>query len=326
MPAASERSSSTGHGIIRQSGLPSAPEPPTRARKWVKGGAAFITFLFAVTGAITGIISFVRSEEVDVKVTARQMTFDHRAVDIGIVNESQRAVSIIGGTVSFDGETVGRVVRFVPGLGALDPRSTAERVASASRPPFSLTGGQAFAGTVEWAPPIESYRVDKLEQLDEYLGRTRSSDDRPNDRYRLVFDLEPGDDEDVPVRLTFENPGIGALRWGIAWAGTRCSSSTAIARYAVLPRTWTSRGRTSHRSRYGVGGSEPVLTATRPVVNSDRTSFALPARLRRGEYSWGIAVGGDTVAVGRFRSPCPRGPRASDRYHEVHSDDCDGDR
>jgi hypothetical protein len=305
---------------------PEPPEPPQRASKWkwLKGGAAFVTFMIAVAGAYTGIVSFRRSQAVDVKVTARETTFDRRSFDIGIVNESQRAVSITGGTLTFDGVTIGKVVRFVPGLGALDPRSRLERLASASRPPFSLAGGQAFAGTLEWAPPDDAYNTTMLDRLDAYIGRTRGSNDRSDDRYRLLLDLEPGDDKDVPVRLSFEltedrRPQVGH-RFG--WYTMLILDSDRAVRglTAYIEDPWPNVATLKVWGR----ASKPVLTETRPIVSSDRTPFALPARLKRGTYAWAITAGGNTVAVGRFRSPCPPGPSANNQYHEVHSEECRG--
>jgi hypothetical protein len=62
-----------------------------------------------VVGAVTGVVSFYRTEEIDVRLEPRHSALpNERVLDVGIVNSSQGAVSIVGGTLRFDGYPVVR--------------------------------------------------------------------------------------------------------------------------------------------------------------------------------------------------------------------------
>jgi hypothetical protein len=128
---------------------------PTR---WAKAFAAVVTFVIAVIGAVTGVIACARSTEVHVRVVQPPISGE-RTIYLGIVNSSQRGVSIVSGTLRFDGHTVGRVTSFVPGVVSSNPRREADRLAAASTPPLSLAGGQSFVGTVQWGLPQEGEAV-----------------------------------------------------------------------------------------------------------------------------------------------------------------------
>jgi len=290
---------------------------------WLKRCSATVTFALAVIGAVTGFISFRRSNDIHVEMTARQTTFALRSFEIGIVNSSQRAVSVTGGKLYFDGYQVGEVHRLVPGARP-DQAGSGTTPAAGAPLPYSLAGGQAFAGTLTWRMPDDGWSPVVLERFSKYIGRGRHGGQRPDGRFTVDLELEPGGHIKRSVVL-----GVGAVQedgdghqtghrpgWQTLLALSRSDRAVqALLVYHLVPDPAV--------ASFELWGAadRPLHSARRPVVEASLgpTRFAFPRSLPAGRYSWAVEVDGKTVASGAFRTPCKASPR---RHAAVPSDLC----
>jgi hypothetical protein len=122
-------------------------------RGW-KAAGAFATFVIAVVGAVTGTISFFGQREVRVRLIPRAYEPVQRqgALRIGVVNGSYRGVSIVDGTVLFNGRAFARIIKVLPSAGLLsdETRSSADLLSAGQELPFAIAAGESLAGAVLW--------------------------------------------------------------------------------------------------------------------------------------------------------------------------------
>lgn len=299
---------------VHSHGRPAVPQ--RRVLFWAKRLGAIATFAIALVGAITGWISFHRSNNIHVEITPRQASFDARSFDVGLINSSQRAVTLREGIVRFDGGMLGRVTRFVPGPGAGDPRSAEERVAGALQVPFALAAGQALAGTLEWALPAEGYGPEMLRKFERYLSADRRGGQPADKRFTLEVDIEPGDDVSSPILLTVTGfdkaTQDGHLRGWHSLLSLEKRSRAVNALVVFAGET------TAAIASFELWGSraKPLLTGRRPVGQSVRFArFAVPKDLAPGSYSWAVSINGAPTAIGRFKTPCSVPARSTSQRH-----------
>jgi len=289
--------------------------------------ASVTTFGLAVLGSGIGLFNFKQATDINVDVSARQTGFDRRSFEVDIVNHSQRAVSIRKGTLRFDGYEVGEVKRLTPRqAGDDDPRSTIEGL-GASELPFGMAGGQAFAGTLEWRLPVGVSSPEVTQRLERYLGAPRRGGQPHDNRFTLELAIDPGDEIKRSIRLS-----VSATEPGTRQPGHRRGWRTAI---ELARSTRRVEGITVFPERDGpsvvtfeLWGRQvrPIHTARRPAATSLLgTSFRLPRGLVDGEYTWALSISSETVAVGRFSTPCPAtAPRARDQ-RQLSSETCVAD-
>jgi hypothetical protein len=69
---------------------------------------------------------------------------------------------------------------------------------------------------------------------------------------------------------------------------------------------------------------EVTLLNNRPVLRAEPTTFALPSKVRSSDevQDFALTAGDQPVAVGRFRSPCPRRALGGASRSEIPSEDC----
>lgn len=277
-----------------------------RARRLLKAVGAGVTFAIACYGAYTAWSNEQRAKEIEVELTVSHgAPAPDRVFEVGIVNNSQRAVSVVSGAVRFDGAKVGELSRFVRGRPSVDPRREAERLAGASSPPFGLAGGQSFSGTVEWRLPEEGYAPAIVDEADAYLSQERVGGNPGTGRMVLELRLEPEGEVKAPVRLTLgdfddRRPPGHAPGW---YSFLRLDNDFRVTGVGV-----NTTGEGPALATFELWGrrAAPLLTVRRPVTSSMLTTFALPRRLRPGTYDWAVSVGGEAVALGRFVTPCPK--------------------
>ena len=110
---------------------------------------ATVATVIGVVGGAAGLYTFLRSEFPDPRITAQHVGFEgEKIIQVGVVNSSPRAISIVGGEVRWKGYTVGQAQRRPRHVaGAWDSNDGA---AGSKRLPFPIAGGESFAGAVVW--------------------------------------------------------------------------------------------------------------------------------------------------------------------------------
>jgi hypothetical protein len=279
-------------------------------KKWATRVGAGVTVVAAAVGAVTGTFSYCNAQEVALDLEAEAwrgaatIPSSGRAfaddVYVAIINNSGPTVSLTEGRVLLDGRELGRVQRAATELGTDSAASVLAKL------PLTLAPGGSRVH-LQWSlARSQAARVPKLSQSNLAFGR-----------FELQLKTEPGGWTDrIPVRTgVLPDQGHG---WS-AWLGVRDGTGFRLALVSQARRSpasvvtlelWAPSAR-----------SGPSLMMRRPVVSGSAIFVLHP--MTAGEYLFRFAVEGDTVATGKFATPC-RVREAGDR--QVIASECsDGD-
>ena len=263
-----------------------------------------ITLVIALVGAVTGTISFFREQRVDLHLSARYRNAVDNTLQVGIVNNSSRGVSIVRGEIVLNGsgnEPIGEVVRVLRGVpGRGDTRVEQELFAAAEELPFAIDAGQSLAGTLLFKPS-----ADTKEARARFNSAFVPFDETYKNRIWLRLDFAPGGSKSTRVEIPDD--------WG---PGDRPRDSD----HALGWRSSLVLDRRLHVVTIMVAGPEqalgtlqvwrvrdprPVFEETQPVFETQGVHFHLP-KLPSGQYDWAVTVSGRAVIVGNFIQPCTR--------------------
>lgn len=123
-------------------------------RSFKEVGVPAITLVIAVLGAVTGTISFIRSQ--DVSVTIVRATYQPQVrphvLTIAAINNSFRATNITGGWLSLNGQKFAQITRVLPDPKVLTNANLSSRDLArwAAQVPYSIAAQGTFDGALVW--------------------------------------------------------------------------------------------------------------------------------------------------------------------------------
>lgn len=255
---------------------------------------------------------------------------------VGVVNDSQRSVSLVAGQVQLDGREVGRVTAVIPDptrIGdVIENRNTddLDRELGSEELPYEIGPGEGKSIALMWE--TVSNAADTRFENATVRHVDLDSGQRPSVQGRVCPQGTPSgwsdglpDDAQGPVlrgrlavRLSFSPGGTRTLALPLRPAYSSYSVS-AYFRYGwrvfvdLAPRSTrpsyifaepaTSKAGVVQFDIWGARGH--VRTLTQPV-SGPFPCFSV-AHLRDGAYKWLMRMDGRTVAAGELDEPCPRG-------------------
>jgi hypothetical protein len=266
---------------------------------------ATVGTVFGVVGGAAGLYTFLRSEFPDPRITAQHVGFEGETIiQVGVVNSSPRAISIVGGEVRWKGLTVGQVSAVLDTSQALGIPTT--ELQGAKRLPFPIAGGESFAGGVLWDRG-DSLSRGVLEGFRKTLSAPRSPERRKSSDIELELNFEPGGKKTARIELLVVGAG-DALRpfpgHDPGWFTKPITEGGGPGRVRGL-RVGANLGEPAvvRLELWRDRAARATATLERPLSIHRPTDFSFP-RLRPGRYDWALTAGADSVAVGDFTTPC----------------------
>ena len=261
----------------------------------VAGGiAGLITFLLSLLGAYTGTQAWDEARRVDVRLSAGVNTVDlddpAPVLHIGIVNSSQRGVTLTRGRLVAYGREIGRVTGVLP-----DERSGAASLRSL---PYTLPGQTSITTGV--AVSLDDREGERLVRR---IKRRLSEDE--NALVTLELRFAPGGVERVGVPVEQDDRGVLGLEtveripWQVFVIVTDGHSEGLILRIGgARPST----PEIAELRLWGLtnGGDLPTATITRPA----QSILPVPRRPAKEDYEYALSVGGEVISVGGLSDVC----------------------
>jgi hypothetical protein len=314
-----------------------------RFGRWKVVGSV-VTFVIAVLGAITGTVSFIGQQDVQVRVgPAEHRPFERSgAVKVAVVNGSYRSVRIVGGEMLFNGRPFAPVAKVLPDARVLsDPRQSSWDIWSSGRePPFAIEGGASFAGAIMWHNENRALydrmrrtsarvadaqqRVDTLRAWDDPDPASRAELVRAQKiastplKLTLRLDFEPGGTRTVPVAVVLDSPSSRPGGWYAevllkhgriqAMTVTKLDEVPVIATLQLWPvgtRTGSRRVTRPLAVPYESNFGSHRDSPTSRYLERRRASGRFPlGSLPAGRYAWALLSGGKLQEAGTLITPC----------------------
>ena len=266
---------------------------------WLKGFGAVATFLIALIGAVLGVYSYLGQQAIKVSFSPTIEPARVGTVDVGIVNQSTRAVNVVSGELLVDGQPVATINRFVPFVpDESDTRAGFELESLSKALPFSVGGGQSLAITMIFTT---DYRAAASRRPSQQRAYEDALFDVSSHHVQLSLNFKPGNVKSETVNFGFKLP-TDAKNEAADWQasidlhrnGNRVFSfeGPRDAPHVATLRLWKG-------TRY----TKPYFVATVPMPRGG-ADVTLPD-LKRGRYAWSLTSSGAVVAIGSFTIPCP---------------------
>jgi hypothetical protein len=264
-----------------------------------------ITLGIALFGAVTGGISFYRDQRVDAYLTAYYEPGQRaRTLQIGIVNNSSRGISIVSGKLTLgtpDNEPIAEVARVSRDVQAgIGQRQEMEFFSATEGLPFAIDAGQSLAGTMLFRMPEDANQ--KIQDQHNSVLVPALANERKNYQVWLWLNITPGGSINAHVQMpaTFSDSGLMSRDYAAGWESTLVlDGRRRVVRISIEARE-PSLGTLQ---LWRIPNRKPVFKATQPIFESQSAIFVLPG-LPSGKYEWAVTVGGRAVIVSNFTQPC----------------------
>ncbi len=234
------------------------------------------------------------------------------ALQVGLVNRSDRGTNIVSGRLLLDSTPVADVARVLaPPPSPNDPRHDADVLGGAAVLPYPLQPGQGLAALLTFEPlepePDGTDPDPALVLFNRALAQPPDID-FTRETLTIVLELEPGGTVETEVRP----PSPGRLPTEFVDEDTTPGWHAHLAldtdgRVTLIGLTPGDSGEPSGVALLEVwreGEPTPLHAARQPLLSTQGADFPLPP-LSDASYRWSISVGGRTVSIGQFLLPCP---------------------
>jgi hypothetical protein len=263
---------------------------------------AIATVLVALWGAFTGTTAWLEDRRVDIDVFPQRFDFPSENgpqfvpyVQVDLVNDSRRGVTLTSGEVRHDGNMVGTLWALRRDKRITDSGAPTSLTLEPAEPlPVTLPPESSFQVTLLWNLTGISTRTGIDAAIQKLLENGAAIEE-----FEVSLDFVPGGSREVSVRSSRDDVGprlpenVAVLIFRTRTViGMRIAWDEPSYEMATL-RLW--RGEASRPSR----------VVRRPGGEHDELLFPLP-ELPRGRYTWAIAIRNEIISVGRFTTPCSK--------------------
>jgi hypothetical protein len=296
-----------------------------RPHRVAKATGGVLTLAIALWGAVTGTLAWLDQQRFEIIARTEPYVASgaRNPIRLTLVNRSRQPVSLVGGVVKLDGETIGRLTRATPTRASGDElRTPAQLMAESEALPLDLPPGASFAGAVLWEVPA-NVRAGQLAKISLPPPEAGTGNEVVEDFFappkpvdvdlRLRLDFGGGDEEELGLRAVRPSasddiaPVVELELRRRRVVGLRALSPALLEPTIATLQLWSERA------------TRPLHTVQRPLGSAEQARMPLPG-LHPGSYTWALRYRGETAA-GSFTTPCHPGPDYQ-RTDVVPSDLC----